>query len=159
MSRLFIVRGLPGSGKTTFAKRLKDSIPYSEHWEADQYFTHGDEYKFVPEEIEQAHEYCIRGAISAMSNGVDVIVSNTFTRFWEMSDYLSHAEKLGVEVFIIECTNCFGSIHGIPDNVMNNMRKRWIPNKEFSSSSINFTNLYNGLVCHFMNSNDYDFNA
>ena len=38
---LFILRGLPGSGKTTLAKSIG-----AVHFEADMYFMEGNEYKF-----------------------------------------------------------------------------------------------------------------
>ena len=50
---LFIVRGLPGSGKTTLAKSLG-----SVHFEADMYFMEGNEYKFDITKIKKAHEWC-----------------------------------------------------------------------------------------------------
>lgn len=50
MTDLVIIRGLPGSGKTTMAKRdFHDYVLC----EADQYF--GSPYRYNPKKIQQAH--------------------------------------------------------------------------------------------------------
>ena len=35
------------------------------------------------------------------------------------------AKELDVRVVLIECKNRFGSIHGVPDEVLERMRQRW----------------------------------
>jgi predicted kinase len=131
MTRLYIIRGLPGSGKSTLAKKLAESIG-ADHFETDMYFidpTTG-EYKFDRNKLAQAHEWCIRNARDAMYNEVDVIISNTFTQFWELEDYLGCAERLKIPVTIVECTAAYGSIHDVPEETRARMRARWISNKD-----------------------------
>jgi shikimate kinase len=60
---LFIVRGLPGSGKSTIAKQLSYN-----HFEADQYFERDGEYNFIPSEIGNAHQWCRHQVRNAMLN-------------------------------------------------------------------------------------------
>ena len=57
MKTLYIIRGIAGSGKTTFANTIVDSIAVCE---ADQYFVDKEtgEYKFNPDEIKIAHQWC-----------------------------------------------------------------------------------------------------
>lgn len=90
---LFIVRGLPGSGKTTFAKQLTSNV-----FEADHFFY--DEncvYKFDPSKIKDAHQDCQDNVKYAMESNIPKIaVSNTFTQEWEMSPYFILAEKYGI---------------------------------------------------------------
>lgn len=141
MSKLYIIRGLPGSGKSTLARRLSQQLK-AEHWEADMYFTDKDgHYQFDGQRIEEAHDFCTRHVQDAMYHHVDVIVSNTFTRVWELHDYLATAESLGVEVFIIECTAAYGSIHGIPDKVYLKMKQRWMTNAQIEESMVDFSSL------------------
>ena len=57
---LYIVRGIPGSGKSTFAKTLG-----GQHFEADMYFIdESGNYKFDITEIKLAHEWC-QGMVKA----------------------------------------------------------------------------------------------
>jgi predicted kinase len=53
MKELFLLRGLPGSGKSTLAKSLGGM-----QIEADKYFMDGDEYKFDPSKLKEAHAWC-----------------------------------------------------------------------------------------------------
>ena len=53
MKQLILLRGLPGSGKSTFAKSLGGI-----HIEADQYFMQDGEYKFDASQLKHAHNYC-----------------------------------------------------------------------------------------------------
>ncbi len=157
---LFIVRGLPGSGKSTLAKKIAAAYE-AEHWEADQYFTDSNgNYKFNANDISAAHEYCTRGVIDALNHSRRVVVSNTFTRPWEMEDYLTEANRLGYSVWIIECTESYGSVHDVPELAMQKMKQRWVSNAEFKRAMIGFDHLYPNLkALSFQNANDWDFHS
>lgn len=121
---LYLIRGLPGSGKSTFAKQLG-----GKHFEADMYFTSPDgEYHFVPERIQDAHTWCRHGVMEAMKNGEPlVVVSNTFTMEWEMEPYYTLAEELGYMVFsiIVENRHIGKNIHGCPEEKIKLMKDRF----------------------------------
>jgi len=53
VKQLILLRGLPGSGKSTFANLLGGI-----HVEADQYFIQDGEYKFDASKLKQAHNWC-----------------------------------------------------------------------------------------------------
>jgi adenylate kinase family enzyme len=88
MRELILLRGLPGSGKSTFAKTLGGI-----HIEADQYFMENGEYKFDASKLKYAHQYCQSQTQAWMShdgtqvNADKIVVSNTFTMEWEMIPY------------------------------------------------------------------------
>lgn len=131
MSKLILIRGLPGSGKSTMARdmvRKADHIAF--HFETDMYFVRPDGYyDFNPKLLNQAHMWCqdkVSGRMSWCDKGDEVIVvSNTFSQVWEMVPYLKMAEDFGWEVEIITATGNYKNVHGVPDHVIQRMRDRW----------------------------------
>lgn len=120
--RLVLVRGLPGSGKSTYAQTLKDFA----HFEADMFFVGRDfEYHFDPSRIKEAHQWCQEETKKHLEEGHNVVVSNTFTTQWEMSYYLTLADKLGIEPEVIHCKGKFASTHNVPEHSIQRMTDRW----------------------------------
>lgn len=128
MKQLILLRGLPGSGKSTFAKSLGGI-----HIEADQYFVVNGEYKYDGSQIENAHNYCQSQTRAWMTHSgeqisVDkIIVSNTFTREWELEPYFKMAEEFGYQVVCLIVENRHGSknINGVPEDKIEQMRNRF----------------------------------
>lgn len=118
---LVLIRGIPGSGKSTIARSMHG---YS-HFEADQFFMRDGEYKFDPSKISQAHQQCISNSNAALMNGNDCVVSNTFTRHWEMKPYIEMAKKIGASVRIIVATGRYKNCHGVPEEAIQRMLDRW----------------------------------
>ena len=121
---LYIVRGVPGSGKTTLAKQLTANV-----FEADHYFYDNDgNYNFIPSEIKEAHKECQQFVGFAMESGIQKIaVSNTFTQEWEMEPYFELAKKHGFKVFTIIVENRHGGVneHGVPEDKIEQMKNRF----------------------------------
>jgi hypothetical protein len=98
---LIILRGLPGSGKSTIAKRLCESISGAVVCSADDYFTKDGVYAFNPMEVPEAHNTCRNLAEHRMAQGYPaVIIDNTNTRLAHMEPYLLLAKKYGYQVVI-----------------------------------------------------------
>lgn len=85
-----IIRGLPGSGKSTFAKTFGCF-----HVEADMFFVRDGEYKWL--NTGENHDWCFACFKEAVCRGIDVCVSNTFTTMREMRPYLEFATEKGGE--------------------------------------------------------------
>ena len=120
---LYIVRGIPGSGKSTFAKTLG-----GEHYEADMFFIKDSEYKFDGSKIKLAHNWCMIQTQKAMADDEPkIVVSNTFTQEWEMETYFKLAEENGYKVFTIIVENRHGEInqHGVPEDKIQIMKDRF----------------------------------
>ena len=119
---LYIVRGLPGSGKSTLANRLSHHV-----FEADDYFIGPDgEYRFDPRQLGSAHEECLENATKAMRDDVQVIaVANTISQQWEAQPYITLAKQYGYAVSVVEAQGEHGSIHNVPTEKIEAMKKRW----------------------------------
>jgi len=122
MAHLLIVRGLPGSGKSTFARKLRQSV----HMEADMYFTNKmGEYKYNPASLGKAHNWCQAKVFFYLKIGDDVVVSNTFTRIWEMQEYIDYCVANGHTFNVVTCEGDYGSVHGVPEDAIQRMKDRW----------------------------------
>ena len=130
---LILLRGLPGAGKTTFAKTM-----WSEYvvCEADDYFIDEEtgEYKFNARDLPKAHNWCKWKVETFMQDNqanaqfyTNIVVSNTFTQEWEMEDYIRLAHTYGYKVFSLIVENRHGGVnqHGVPADKLNQMQDRF----------------------------------
>jgi predicted kinase len=130
MTTLYIIRGVSGSGKTTLAKEMA-AKHNCRHFEADMWFIRGDaEYIFDAKEIPRAHRWCFNQVATEIDNGADVIVSNTFTRLWEMRNYIDLALERDYKVRIITCTSRFQNVHGLSEDMVNKQAARFQSNAQ-----------------------------
>ena len=123
MKELFLLRGLPGAGKSTLAKSLSGI-----HLEADRYFMEDDEYKFDASKLKDAHEWCKNMTSAYLTKGYNkVVVSNTFTQAWEMQPYYDLAEKHGYRVYSLIVENRHDGVnqHGVPVEKLIEMKNRF----------------------------------
>ena len=121
---LYIVRGIPGSGKTTFAQSLGCPV-----FEADMFFVNKQGvYNFDGSKIKDAHAWCQEMVEDEMFNQHEkVAVSNTFTQEWEMESYYKLAEKYGYRVFSLIVENRHGNsnVHNVPEETIEKMKNRF----------------------------------
>jgi predicted kinase len=125
MTNLILIRGLPGSGKSTLAKSMRIDENYL-HLEADMYFMKNGEYVFNRNELNSAHEWCQLKTDLHLSNHINVIVSNTFTTIKELRPYFEIAKTYDIIPTVIYCQNQFESIHNVPEETIEKMKKRFV---------------------------------
>jgi adenylate kinase family enzyme len=125
---ILLIRGVPGSGKTTLAKQLVEKYPDCHHFETDMYFTKNGDYHWKGTELGLAHAWCQQQVQVAMKADSTVIVSNTFTRYWELAPYFVLATANGYQIKVIHCKNQFKNIHGVPELKIKEMMDRFDSN-------------------------------
>jgi hypothetical protein len=135
---LTLVRGLPGSGKSSFARSIwigcgEDDDAKTIVCSADDFFDKNGVYTFDGSKLAEAHADCQHRTRSGLTAGLNIVVANTFTCRWEMEPYLQMAAELGVRLVIVDCfdggmddaTLAKTNIHGVPEKSIALMRARW----------------------------------
>mgnify|MGYP003148474834 CR=1 FL=1 len=127
---LILVRGVSGSGKTTFVEEFIENVSLS--IATDDFFILDGIYTFDRNYLAEYHQRCIDSVESEMETPstegwCNIVVHNTFTGQWEMQPYLDLAEKYGYNVYtiIIENRHKSESIHGVPKNAIKAQRDRF----------------------------------
>ena len=116
-NQIVLIRGLPGSGKSTLARAM---VGY-EHYEADMFLMIDGQYVYDASKVKTAHDWCVAQAKESLDKGLNVVISNTFVKVWEMDRYI----KLGYKYRIIELKTRWQNTHGVPEDKINEMSLRW----------------------------------
>jgi len=128
---LILLRGLPGSGKTTLAKIILQlrSTDEPEILSADDFFEDKEgEYNFDPTKLKEAHNYCqFRCSERMRQQKARIVVANTFTQEWEMDEYFKMAERYNYRVHTVVVENRHGNenVHGVPEVKLQQMKSRF----------------------------------
>lgn len=133
MTQLILLRGLPGSGKSTAAKLLGAGGAGYAHFESDMFFMKDGKYKFDATKLRAAHQWCQGQVEHAMllnhtsGHNSTIIVSNTFTQEWEMQAYFDLAERWDYRVTTLIVENRHGgvNVHGVPQETLTKMQERF----------------------------------
>lgn len=123
MKTLFIIRGFPGSGKTTLARIIAPKANAA----VDDFMVNSEgEYTYDPTRLTECHELCRFAIQDYMREGVEhIAVHNTFTRKWEMTPYVEWAAHYGYSVHVITCHGQWQNVHNVPPRAIQRMCDRW----------------------------------
>lgn len=106
MKTLIIMRGIPGSGKSTIAKNLmiehmKQTGVTGVILSTDQQFMNGDNYDFDQSKLGWAHRRNQELAEEAMSRGTNlVIIDNTNLSQKERKPYIDFGKQYGYTIIV-----------------------------------------------------------
>lgn len=137
--QLIILRGLPGSGKSTIVNYIS-SIYKCSSCSADDYFVVGEKYIFDKLKLNDAHEACYTKAELCMMNNNDIIfIDNTNVTKKEYNKYIFLASKYNYNVNILEifCKNrdvavkfALRNSHEVSINDILKMLSKWDDDKD-----------------------------
>jgi predicted kinase len=127
MSLFRILQGIPGSGKSTHARKFADACNDQGQrayiCSADDYYQTPTGWRYVPGVAHLAHGQCFKSAIRAIHSGYNVvIIDNTNTSVAEVAPYVALGQAYGYEVEILRfnCsleTSIERNIHAVPPDI------------------------------------------
>lgn len=127
MKHLIILRGLPGSGKTTLAGILSEGrYPV---YSVDDYFT--DEkgnYCFDYKTNHLAYKQCEEQTKASMMTGASkIFIHNTFTIAWEIEPYFKMAAEYDYQVHVVTVEHYHKgqNLHNIAEEQLHKMAEKY----------------------------------
>lgn len=124
---LYLIRGVSGAGKSTFAMTLWAAGIVERMFEADDFFYHNGVYQFNPARLSEAHRYCQLNTKYVLEQGKSVSVSNTSTTEREVEVYKAIADECNANFVsvIVENRHNGVNIHNVPEDKLKQMKERF----------------------------------
>ncbi|KAM3933974.1 NEDD4-binding protein 2-like 1 isoform 1-T1 [Leptodactylus fuscus] len=140
---LYLLRGLPGSGKSSLARKLKRDFPSALVLSTDDYFLMDDgSYIYNPDLLQDAHRWNQKRARKAMNRGkTPIIIDNTNIVAWHMKPYAVMALENGYGVIFLEPSTHWKfnvrelarrNSHGVPLEKIQRMKDAYQHNVTFN---------------------------
>ena len=131
--QMIIMRGLPGSGKSTIAYQIV--AHGGEVCSSDHYMYEGDEYVYRPEKLAETHRHCQNAALEACRQGISpVVIDNCNATKRDMNPYLEIARRFGYEVSYRQPETAWArdpaecakrNSHNVPEKAIQKVFARW----------------------------------
>ncbi len=130
MQTLYLIRGVPGSGKSSLAKMIQ----YAEASNAEPiHIVEMDDWRMKDGVYTHTPDAETNAAIAIkcqdktdrlLRDGQSVIVANTFLRAKQVAPYKLMALRYRIPCVTYICTGEFDNIHGVPPSIVAGMRRQ-----------------------------------
>lgn len=125
--KITIMRGAPGSGKSTYAKTLNAVVV-----SADDYFTDASgNYSFDASKLGEAHKECLRLFCHLVNRSTNhIVVDNTNINIEDVAPYVSVGEAFDYDVTIVQIepldleAAAIRNVHNVPVKKVLEMTER-----------------------------------
>jgi len=126
---IILIRGLPGSGKSSLARVISGNGNYP-IYSVDDFFTDKESgsYNFDHKQNHLAYSACVDNTRKSMEARCEkIFVDNTFTMDWEMEPYEKLAKEFDYRVYVVTVENRHGgtNIHGISEEMVERMASKY----------------------------------
>lgn len=143
--QFILLRGIPGSGKSTRAKELAGE--FGQVFSTDDYWhiNEGGTYQFDINKLGKAHKWNQRRSLAAFGAVPIIVIDNTNTTLKELRSYMPHikrARDMGYQVRVEEAgtswafdiDECFKKgTHNVPKETLEKMYNRYYFNADVAS--------------------------
>lgn len=130
MKVAYIMRGVPGSGKTTVAKMLANGT--GAVCSTDDFFFVDGEYRFDPDQLQKNHDRNFEKFCRSLHEGAPIVIcDNTNVKRWHFERYVHAAKQSGYLVVFVVMSHprpevaAKRSIHRVPALTIQLMIEGW----------------------------------
>ena len=135
MTTLYVIRGLPGSGKSTYAHNKFHGLFHVENDMA--HMTENGKYDFQNNRRGNALDFCHEAVRCALNHGVNCVVSNVFVTKKSIDSYKAIATVNDCDFKVIRLISQFKNQHDVPEDVFKSMKDHFedYPGEEIVDAS------------------------
>lgn len=130
MIELYLIRGLPGSGKASLAENIAKHVEDLRTVTVDDFFKysngHTEKYRFDRRFIGAAHDECYGRCMRALRNNHPVAVVGNFSTTREIERYTRGLTRTGLAKRVtFKVIKCIGEPKGVNSAVIDHLMNKW----------------------------------